>query len=107
MVRTLKTGWLRTWRLLLRSMGGVWEGTPTDLHGQLKSDFKPPRADELSKSLKAIAGQTPGFTYEAYDKWVPDLKNKRRFLRLVLENGGNGGNGGKEDRRQTAKTEVL
>ena len=78
----------------LRRHGGSWEGQPAELHKQLESDFKPPRPDELSKRLKAIAERTPGLSYDNFDKWVSELKNKRRFLRLTLENGGNGGNGG-------------
>ena len=75
----------------LKGRGGEWDGQPAEFHSQLKSDYKPERPDELSKKLKAIASRTPGLHYKADDRRVKELGNKRRFIRLTLEIGGNGG----------------
>ncbi len=79
----------------LEARAGVFEGQPAELHAQLKSVHKPPRADELTKRLKGIAAKTPTLEFESGDRWDKEAGNKRRFVRLSLRNGGNGGNGGK------------
>lgn len=45
--------------------GGVWIGTATELHQQFQSDYKPRRAEELSKFIKEAAEDEEGFTYES------------------------------------------
>jgi hypothetical protein len=45
--------------------GGVWEGTPTELHQQLSSPHKPERAHELSRFIKEAAENEEGFTYDS------------------------------------------
>src|SRR5215208_4488665 len=45
--------------------GGSWKGTATELHDQLKSNYKPDRPNELSKFLKEAAEYEPGFSYES------------------------------------------
>ena len=74
--------------------GGSWEGQPADLHEQLESAVKPERAEELSKLLKAIAEHTPALSCELGNKWIKELQNKRRVVRLTLNNAGNAGNAG-------------
>jgi hypothetical protein len=45
--------------------GGVWIGTATELHQQFQSDYKPRRAEELSKFIKEAAEDEEGFTYDS------------------------------------------
>ena len=78
----------------LKERGGAWEGQPAELHAQLESDYKPERANELTKRLKAIAAKTPGLDFEAGERWDKELHNKRRFVRVSLRNVGNVGNVG-------------
>jgi putative DNA primase/helicase len=78
----------------LKEQGGVWEGQAAELLAQFESDYKPPRANELTKRLKAIAAKTPGIDFEAGEKWDKELRNKRRFVRISLGNVGNVGNVG-------------
>jgi hypothetical protein len=80
----------------LQERGGLWEGQPAELHVQFKSDYKPERANELTKRLKAVAATTPILEFESGDRWIKDLGNKRRFLRLSLKNVGNAGNVGND-----------
>jgi hypothetical protein len=54
---------------------GSWSGTPTELHEQLESDYKPERAAELSKFLKRWA-ETRG-----------DILYSTKTERVVLEDG--------------------
>jgi hypothetical protein len=78
----------------LRTRGGVWEGQPADLHIQLESEYKPERANELTKRLKAIAARTPGLDFETGERWDREIRNKRRFVQVSLSNVGNVGNVG-------------
>ena len=78
----------------LKERGGVWDGQPAELLAQLESDHKPPRANELTKRLKALAAKTPGLDFEAGERWDKELRNKRRFVRVSLCNVGNVGNAG-------------
>jgi putative DNA primase/helicase len=78
----------------LKERGGVWDGQPAELLAQLESDHKPPRANELTKRLKAVAAKTPGLDFEAGERWDKELQNKRRFVRVSLRNVGNAGNVG-------------
>jgi putative DNA primase/helicase len=78
----------------LEERGGSWEGQPSELHTQLKSEYKPERANELTKQLKVIASRTPGLELDAGDRWVKELGNKRRYLKLSYRNVGNVGNAG-------------
>jgi hypothetical protein len=70
--------------------GGVWIGTATDLHQQFHSDYKPKRAEELSKFIKQAAKDEEGFTYGSE---MDRLKNKetgewesQRVLTLYIGN---------------------
>ena len=78
----------------LRARGGTWEGQPAELHAQLESEYKPERANELTKRLKATASKTPTLDFEAGERWDKEIQNKRRFVRLSLRNVGNVGNVG-------------
>jgi putative DNA primase/helicase len=78
----------------LEERGGVWDGQPAELLAQLESDHKPPRANELTKRLKALAAKTPGLEFDAGERWDKELRNKRRFVRISLRNVGNVGNVG-------------
>jgi hypothetical protein len=78
----------------LEGIGGEWEGQPAELLAQLESRHKPQRANELTKYLKAIASRTPTLEFESGERWVKELENKRRFVRLVYRNVGNVGNVG-------------
>jgi hypothetical protein len=78
----------------LKQRGGVFDGQASDLFGQLESDYKPERANELTKRLKAIAAKTPGLDFESGERWDKELGNKRRFIRISLKNVGNVGNVG-------------
>jgi hypothetical protein len=78
----------------LMERGGAWEGQPAELFTQLDSDFKPQRANELTKRLKAIVARTPGLDFEAGEKWDKEIHNKRRYVRISLRNVGNVGNVG-------------
>lgn len=81
----------------LRERGGVFDGQPAELLAQLESDYKPSRANELTKRLKAIAAKTPGLDFDAGERWDKELGNKRRFIRISLRNVGNVGNVGKDE----------
>jgi len=73
--------------------GGSWKGTPTDLHEELISEYKPDRPDELSKFLKEAAEYEPGFSYESdterYKGDVGEWKS-RRVLTLSVGKRRNG-----------------
>jgi putative DNA primase/helicase len=79
----------------MQERGGEWEGQPAELLAQLESQHKPKRANELTKYLKAIASRTPTLEFDSGERWVKDIQNKRRFIRLVYRNVGNVGNVGK------------
>jgi hypothetical protein len=67
--------------------GGSWKGTPTNLHEELISEYKPDRADELSKFLKEAAGYETGFSYESDTERFKDEEGgwkSRRVLRLSV-----------------------
>ena len=74
----------------LRQRGGHFKDEPTVLHKELVSDAKPARADELSKSLKAIAARSPILEFDA-GNFKKDGQS-RRFVELSLRNGVNGVN---------------
>ncbi len=78
----------------LKKRGGQWEGQPSELLAQLESKHKPKRANELTKYLKAIASRTPTLEFYSDERWVKEVQNKRRFIRLVYSNVGNAGNVG-------------
>ncbi len=63
----------------LESVGGQWEGVAEALHGDLDSEFKPERPEDLSKAVRAIAKRTPTLTFETLKR----VKDRRPF-RLTL-----------------------
>ncbi len=75
----------------LQGVGGRFKDEPSELHKRLKSEFKPPRADELIKKVKAIASRTP--TLEFNNGNFKKDGQSRRYVELVLKNGVNGVNG--------------
>src|SRR5215211_8900954 len=75
----------------LEVRGGAWDGQPAELLAQLESDHKLPRANELTKRLKALAAKTPGLNFESGERWDKELRNKRRFVQVSLRNVGNVG----------------
>jgi hypothetical protein len=71
----------------LKEREGYWRGQPSELHAQLRSDYKPGRANELGKMIRAIADRTPTLDlqdgHEAIER--PDGKRStRRVLTLKL-----------------------
>jgi len=74
----------------LANQGGHFKDEPAELHKRLKSDFKPPRPDELTKKLKAIANLTPNLDLDA-GNFKKDGQS-RRYVELTLKNGVNGVN---------------
>ena len=70
--------------------GGVWVGTATELHQQFHSDYKPKRAEELSKFIKEAAADEEGFTYESeMDRFKNEESaewESRRILTLYAVN---------------------
>jgi hypothetical protein len=68
-------------RDFLISVGGTWNGTATDLHGALASDYKPERPEDLSKAVRALCKRTPALTFEELQR-----TKKARPFRLTLEN---------------------
>jgi hypothetical protein len=74
--------------------GGLWTGTPTELHEQLASDFKPERADELSKFIQAATVDEPGLLCDAHMERLKDPVDgewrSRRVLTLYLAKRRNG-----------------
>jgi len=75
----------------LRVRSGHFKDEPGVLHEQLRSEAKPSRPDELSKSLKAIAARSPILDFDA-GNFKKDGQS-RRFVELTLRNGVNGVNG--------------
>jgi hypothetical protein len=75
----------------LRARGGHFKDEPAVLHEQLRSDSKPSRADELSKSLKAIAARSPILDFGSGN--FKKGGQSRRFVELTLRKGVNGVNG--------------
>jgi hypothetical protein len=75
----------------LRERGGHFKDEPGILHEQLRSEVKPPRPDELSKGLKAIAARSPVLDFDAGN--FKKNGQSRRFVELTLRNGVNGVNG--------------
>jgi hypothetical protein len=77
----------------LKACGGTWEGQPSELHKELESEFKPPTPEALTRKLKTLARRYPALTFESSQRWVKEVGNQRRFVRVSLENGVNGVNG--------------
>lgn len=75
----------------LKDAGGRFKDEPSEFHKLLRSEFKPPRADELTKKVKAIAGRTPNLEFGS-GNFKKDGQS-RRFVELSLKNGVNGVNG--------------
>lgn len=71
--------------------GGVWIGTPTELHQQFHSSHKPQRPDELSRFIKEAAQDEEGFTYQSETDRFKDEESgewkSRRVLTLYRGNG--------------------
>jgi hypothetical protein len=74
--------------------GGVWIGTATELHQQLTSDFKPARADELSKFIQSASEEQPGLLCESKTERFKDSENgdwkSKRVLTLYVSKWRNG-----------------
>ena len=64
--------------------GGVWTGTPTDLHQQLGSLFKPQRPDELSKFIQGAAEEESGLLCESNMERLKDPEDGEWKSRRVL-----------------------
>jgi hypothetical protein len=71
----------------LQGQGGYFRDEPSVLHENLRSDFKPERADELTKRLKAIAHRTRTIQFGS-GNFKKDGQS-RRFVELSLRNGVN------------------
>lgn len=70
--------------------GGLWIGTPTELHEQLVSDFKPERPDELSRILKQAAEDGGELLYSAERERYKDDSGAwktKRVLTLYIGSG--------------------
>ena len=71
--------------------GGLWTGTPTELHQQFHSTHKPKRPDELSRFIKEAAENEEGFIYQSETDRFKDEKSgewkSQRVLTLYLGNG--------------------
>ena len=80
---------------LLKECGDSWRGQPSELHARLKSQYKPARADELSKAVRQIADRTPTLTFEDGHEAIErdGKRTTRRYIALTLRNGVNGVNG--------------
>jgi uncharacterized protein DUF3987 len=63
--------------------GGLWTGTPTELHGQLVSDFKPKRANELSKFIKQESEQEGELLYTAETERHKDESGEWKSKRVI------------------------
>jgi hypothetical protein len=75
----------------LKERGGRFKDEASVLHKELSSRYKPPRPDELTKSLKTIAAQTPALSF---DSGTFRKEGKpRRFVALSLEIGVDGVDG--------------
>jgi hypothetical protein len=72
----------------LQRRGGSWRGQPAELHIQLESECKPPRANELSKLVRAIADKTPALTVEDGHEAIErdGKRTTRRYVALTLKN---------------------
>ena len=75
----------------LQEIGGRFKDEPSELHKHLRSEFKPPRPDELTKKVKAIASRTPNLEFGSGN--FKKEGQSRRFVELSLKNGVNGVNG--------------
>ena len=76
----------------LEMQGRSWEGQPAELHKAFTSRYKPPTPEALTRKLKAAAKKYPSFSFKSEERWVRELRNKRRFVVLSLKNSGIGGN---------------
>ena len=64
--------------------GGVWIGTATELHQQFQSDYKPRRAEELSKFIKEAADDEEGFTYDSkIDRYKDEASGEWKSRREI------------------------
>jgi putative DNA primase/helicase len=64
--------------------GGVWIGTATELHQQFQSNYKPQRAEELSKFIKEAAEDEEGFTYESkIDRYKDEASGEWKSRREI------------------------
>lgn len=67
--------------------GGVFKGTATELHLQLRSAFKPKRPDDLTKKIQKYAGTHDSLECELGTEWDSERKNTFRFVRVALKIG--------------------
>jgi hypothetical protein len=77
----------------VQERGGLWTGTPTELHEQLDSSFKPERPDELSKFIQEGWEEQLGLLCEAHTDRYKNEKGEwksRRELTLYLTQWRNG-----------------
>jgi len=75
----------------LEQRDGYFKDEPGVLFKDLSSQVKPPRPDELTKRLKAIAAKTKTLFFNA-GNFKKDGQS-RRYVEIFLENGVNGVNG--------------
>jgi hypothetical protein len=61
--------------------GNIWEGTASDLHTALKSEYKPARPEDLAKAVRAMAKQSSSLRFEELKR-----TSDSRSFRLTLEN---------------------
>jgi len=59
----------------------IWEGTASELHSALNSEYKPARPEDLAKSVRAIVKRSPLLRFENLKR-----TETRRAFRLTLEN---------------------
>jgi hypothetical protein len=74
--------------VFLKERGGYFKDEPGVLFNELSSEAKPPRPDELTKRLKAIAAKTRTLTFDTGNFWM--YGQSRSFVELLLGNGVNG-----------------
>jgi hypothetical protein len=64
--------------------GGLWIGTPTELHQQFHSVHKPKRPDELSRFIKEAAEDEEDFTYQSeIDRFKDEDKGEWKSRRVI------------------------
>jgi hypothetical protein len=63
--------------------GGLWTGTPTELHEQLVSDFKPERPNELSKFIKQETEREGELLYSADTERYKDESGEWKSKRII------------------------
>jgi hypothetical protein len=73
--------------------GGNWAGSPSSLHEELTSLYKPPTPEALTRKLNTLSKKYRDIGFESGKRWNPETENSERHVKISLRNSVNGVNG--------------